>query len=342
MKRYFSITLTVFMLLAVLSGCSQSIDPASDGGEPAFEPIVKIKIVSTIFPQYDWVREIIGDRAEYFELTLLVDSYVDLHSYQPSVSDIAKVSACDLFIYVGGHSDKWVENALKQAMNSELTAISLVEVLGDAVKTERLSGGMTHACDDDDCDYDHGSPSVPEEEHEDEHVWLSLRTAQVFCEAITEAIIQEDPENAEVYRNNLSAYIEKLKALDAEFTAMADEAEVKTVVFGDRFPFLYLVDDYGIDFYAAFSGCSAETEASFSTIVTLAGKMDSLNLTNIMVTESANQSIAETIISNTKDRNQKILVLDAMQSVTAKDVNEGVTYLSVMESNLEVLREALR
>jgi zinc transport system substrate-binding protein len=332
MKRILVVLLAVFML----AGCNQGSE--NNNGEAA--EAEKIKIVATIFPQYDWVREIIGELDYPFELTLLVDSNIDFHSFQPSVSDIAKISSADLFIYVGGHSDTWVENALKQATNPDLIAVSLVEMLGDAVKTERLSEGMVHDCDDPDCDDEHHDEEIPEL-NEEEHVWTSLRNAMILCEKIAENIIALNPQNADFYRENLNAYTEKLSALDMQYSEAADSASVKTLVFGDRFPFLYLVDDYGIEFYAAFTGCSAAAEASFSTIITLARVIDDYELRYIMVTESPIAGIAETIISNTKNQDQQILSLNGMKGITSSDIQNGVTYFSIMEENLEVLREAL-
>jgi zinc transport system substrate-binding protein len=318
---------------------------------PAPEPvkvIPQLNIVSTIFPQYDWVREILGDEAEHHELTLLIDNRVDLHSFQPSVSDIVKIGASDLFIHVGGVSDEWVENLLRQATNPNMVVINLLDVLGDAVKmVEELEGpgeeshghtcsshGHSHAneddCDDDDCD-----------DHEDEHVWLSLRNAKVICAAIAGALAALNPESADDYQDNLNAYTIKLDALDAEYQAVTNTAEVKTLLFADRFPFRYLMDEYGLNYYAAFSGCSAETEASFRTIVFLAQKIDELGLNSVMVTETSDQSIARTVVGSTAAQNQRILVLDGMKAVTRSDINNGITYLSVMENNLKVLREAL-
>ncbi|MCL1904210.1 MAG: metal ABC transporter substrate-binding protein [Oscillospiraceae bacterium] len=357
--KIIAILIASFMLLTITTACNGNAEPtdintATDEqnnidteGETPDNPDSPetnvIKIVSTTFPQYDWIREIIGNNDSLFELTLLADSVVDLHSYEPSISDIAKISECDMFIYVGGESDDWVENALNNANNNEMVVINLVDELGDAVKMERVTDGMEHdGYDDDDDDDDHDEhDDEHDDDEEDEHVWLSLRNAQLFCEVISEAISLLDPENSVIYKNNADAYIESLKALDEEYQIMVNAARVDTLLFADRFPFLYLVDDYGLDFYAAFSGCSAETEASFSTIATLAGKLDELGLKYIMVTESSDKTIAEAIIENGSSKDQIILILDAMQSVTTVELQGGVTYLSIMESNLEVLREAL-
>jgi zinc transport system substrate-binding protein len=327
----------------MLSGCTQGTPGTeyepndTEAGDTAAPP--KINIVCTIFPQYDWVREILRDYHERFELTLLIDNTIDLHSFQPSIRDIAIVSTADLFIYVGGHSDGWVENALAQAINPDLTAISLVESLGDAIKMGRLTEGMEHVCDDE-CDEDHGDDETGEL-HEEEHVWTSLRNTMVLCEIIKEAIIALDPDNADVYRENYEAYALKLAALDAEYQNMVNAAQKNTLVFGDRFPFLYLIDDYGLNHYAAFSGCFAASEISMSTIVTLSRKLDDYDLNYIMVTETGNHEIAQTIINATKDKDHGILVLNGMKGVTSGDIQSGVTYLSIMKANLEVLREAL-
>jgi len=325
------------------------------GGPENTPEIEKLSIVCATFPQYDWVRAIIGDNENRFDLTLLMDNLVDLHNYQPTVSDIVTIAASDLFIHVGGESDGWVGDVLRQATNPDMIVINLLDVAGDAVKMALDFEGMQ-----DDAAHDHGhshghshshshshapasAPTHDEiHDHEDEHVWLSLRLAKTICTAITDVLASLDPDNAGEYRSNLASYVDKLSALDMAYQAAVNAANTTTLVFADRFPFRYLMDDYGLSYYAAFSGCSAETEASFSTIVFLATKVEELALNSVMVTESADQSIARTVISSTPRRNQQIHVLNAMQSVTRRDIHNGATYLSIMESNLGVLREALK
>ncbi|MDR2559795.1 MAG: zinc ABC transporter substrate-binding protein [Oscillospiraceae bacterium] len=333
MKKILIILLAIFML----AGCGSSEEPEQSGEETQV-PARTINIVTTTFPQYDWVREIIGENNETFELTLLVNSVVDFHSYQPSIGDIAQISAADLFIYVGGHSDDWTENAINQATNPDLIAINLVESLGNAIKMARLTEGMEHVCDDE-CEDDHGEEIT--ELHEEEHVWTSLRNAMILCSAIAEAIIQLNPENEAVYLANLDAYLEKLAILDVQYLRMTTMAERETLVFGDRFPFLYLVDDYELNHYAAFSGCYAASEIAMSTIVILSRKLDDYNLNYIMVTETGDHAIAQTIIDATRNKDHEILVLHGMKAITTNDVRNGVTYLSIMEDNFEVLRKAL-
>ena len=318
MKRVFALAIVFLLLISMLPGCGQIAKP--DG---------KISVVCTIFPQYDWVRQILGDQAGGFDLTLLLNSRADLHNYQPSVDDIVNISKCDLFIYVGGESDKWVKDALAQATNPDMIVINLLEVLGEAAKEEELLPGMEEEDEDD------------EEDAYDEHVWLSLENAMRFCFAIYMAICELDPEYPE-YMLNMMGYTNKLEALDKAYQAAVEAAPIKTLLFGDRFPFRYLMDDYGLEAFAAFPGCSAETEASFDTVVNLAKKADELGLRAVCVTESSDQSIARTIIENTAAGNQQIFVLDAMQSVTANDIRNGTTYLAIMENNLNVLKEALK
>ena len=183
--------------------------------------------------------------------------------------------------------------------------------------------------------------TVDEEPEYDEHVWLSLKNAKVLCAAIADALETIDPDHAESYETNETAYNEKLEKLDTEYQQMVDQANRKTVLFGDRFPFRYLVEDYGLTYYAAFVGCSAESEASFETITFLANKVDELGLPCVLTIEGAKHRIAETIVENTKEKNQKICTMDSLQSTTSENVQNGATYLKSMEDNLSVLKEAL-
>ncbi len=314
----------------------------------------KLSIVTTIFPIYDWVRHIVGG-SDNAEITLLLDNGTDLHSYQPAAQDILKISTADLFIYVGGESDEWVEDVLENAVNPNLVAISLVEAMGDAVKAEEIVEGMEHEHEH---EHDHDHEEEEEEHHHDheeeeeehhheheeeadEHVWLSLRSAEALCGVIADAMSRIDPAGSAQYQANLSDYSARLTALDKAYAEMVDAAQYKTVLFGDRFPFRYLVDDYGLTYFAAFSGCSAESEASFQTIVFLAQKVDELDLPAVLTIEHPKTRIADTVVAATQAKNAKILSMDSMQSVTTQDVQSGLTYLSVMENNLAVLREAL-
>lgn len=321
MKKILALLLALWIPAAVLSGCAPQDDSAASN---------KLNIVTTIFPAYDWVREILGAETDRAEITMLLDSGVDLHSYQPTVDDIVKISDCDLFLYVGGESDGWVDDALKNAPNKDRKVIRLLDVLGDSAKAEETVEGMQEE------EHDH-----EEEAEYDEHIWLSLKNAQVLVAAISEALQETDPARKDTYAANAAAYAEKLSALDGEYRAAVDSGKYKTLLFGDRFPFRYLADDYGLDYYAAFPGCSAETEASFETVSFLAGKMDALGLPCVLTIEGTQHKIAETIVQNTAQKNQQVLTMDSMQAVTANDAASGVSYLSIMEKNLSVLKKAL-
>ena len=341
---------------ASVEASGESLDQSSSVAEDAKDPNKKISIVTTIFPEYDWVREIVGNHADKFEITYLMNKGVDLHSYQASAEDIAKVSSADLFIYVGGESDTWAEDAIAEATNKEMKVINLLNSLGSDVKEEEVVEGMAaedehdhdhseeakdHDHSKEDKDHDHDHAKEGEEVEYDEHVWLSLKNAQKLVMDIEADIESLDPDNAADYAANAKAYVQKLDELDKEYQKAVDESSSKYILVGDRFPFRYLVDDYGLKYSAAFVGCSAETEASFDTITFLSGKLDELGLKNVVTIENSDQKIAKTIIENTKNKDQGLVVLNSLQSVSQKEIDGGLTYLSVMKDNLEVLKKAL-
>ena len=344
MKKFITLLLIAVLSVCALSGCGNSKSNESTNGK-------KLKVVTTIFPEYDWVMQILGDKADKADVTMLLDKGVDLHSYQPSTADISKISEADVFIYVGGESDEWVKDVLKQAKNKNLKVINLMDVIGDKAKEEEVKEGMQAEDEHDhDKDKDHDEKHDQDKEHDhdkdepeyDEHVWLSLKNAKIFTKKITDVLSEVDKDNAKTYKANYKNYAEKLDELDKKYAEAVSSAKVKTLVFGDRFPFRYLVNDYGLDYYAAFVGCSAESEASFETVTFLAKKIDELGLKHILTIEGKNHKIAKTVIENTKNKSQKILTLDSMQSTTSNDVKNGATYLGIMEKNLEVLKKALK
>jgi len=517
-----------YIILAAMMLFSASVFAAS-----------KKSIVCTTYPEYDWILNILGKNASSFDVTLLQNKGTDLHSYQPTVQDMAKISACDLFVYVGGESDGWVEKALHNAANKNMLVINMMEVLGDAVREEEHVEGMQesehhhhhdgeeehehegeaheHHHDeeiteadimprevsefagtwqslypvlmtgalDEYVEYqankkaisvaesraeieekwncgvktikikgnkitliydngkketgtykyagfatkkdengkitsirhkflatskkgpkyvmlnDHGHKPVESVEHfhiyfgnnsfeelvttksnpffvdsrldaheclenvmghelghnhaaeghehhhhegeveYDEHVWLSLKNAIVITKALSEKVQKLDGKNASVYKANTDSYVKKLAALDADYEKTVSQAKTKTLVFADRFPFRYLTDDYGLTYYAAFAGCSAESEASFETVIFLAKKVDEFNLKSVLTIEKSNKKIAKTVVANTKTKKQQILEMDSLQSVTQKEITDGKTYLGTMQQNLEVLKTAL-
>lgn len=323
----------------------------------------KISIVCTTFPQYDWVKNILGEEAERFNVTLLLDNGVDMHSYQPAVKDIATAGSSDLFIYVGGESDTWVEDALKEAKNKDLKAINLMETLDNFVKEEEVVEGMqeerkslghsheksskekqeqTQKESHENSQEINGQKEAADEEPEyDEHIWLSIRNAEIMVKNIEKAIEQLDSDNAKVYQTNAENYIKKLDTLDKQYANTIQNAKYKAILFGDRFPFRYMADDYDLKYYAAFAGCSAETMAGFETVTFLAKKADELRLPVILTIENSDGRIAEAVKSNTTKKNQKILAMNSLQSVTKEQIADGITYLQVMQENLSVLSEAL-
>ena len=377
MKRSFTITIIILTFLFGIfsfSGCGSSDKSAGAKGET---PKPKLKIVATIFPEYSWTKELLGSHEKAVELILLAKKGVDMHSYQPSAEDILRIANCDLFLYVGGESDKWVDKALKEGGNPKRKVLNLMKLMGDRAKVEEEVEGMEkHDHHDHDKDahahpkndkqdekHEHHDKDKHEEKHEhekehgtvkhdgkdhheqpeyDEHVWLSLKNADIVCKAIAEELAALDSKNAETYRANYTAYSKKMAALDAKYKEAVTKAPVKTVLFGDRFPFRYLTDDYGLQYYAAFNGCSAETEASFATVAFLAKKMDELKLPAVLTIEGRQHKLAQTIVENTKAKNQKVLTLNSMQSVTEEEIKKGITYLAVMEQNLNVFKEALQ
>lgn len=298
--------LAAFMLLSV--GC----------GAPNVKRSGKINVLCTVFPLYDWARNIAGNTAE---VSLLNENGADMHSYQPTAADIVKLHSCDILIYTGGESEKWVAEVIKQSSNENLKALNLIELLGDKAVTEREEGAERRENGDE----------------TDEHIWLSLKNAEILTDKIAAALSGADNKNKDIYKTNAAKYAERLAALDKEYTEALKNAKHKAMIFADRFPFRYFTEDYGLDYYAAFPGCSAETEASFETVIFLAKKADE-NGDCIFITETSNGDIAKAVNRNTAKRNKKILTLDSMQSVSKKDIKNGLTYISVMQKNLETLK----
>ena len=288
----------------------------------------KLKIVATTFPQYDWIREIIGKDNTNVDLQLLMKNGGDLHSYQPTAGDIANIADANLFVYVGGESDEWVDDALKEKTNKDVKVVNMMQTLGDDIDEEEE--GLEKESED----HDH------EEIEYDEHVWLSLKRAQKIVKAIADELGELDSTNAKKYQENAEAYIAKLAALDKSYESTVNTVKNKTWIFADRMPFHYLAKDYGITTYAAFNGCSTETNASFNTIVSLAKYADELGIKHIMTIEGSDKKLAKAVIENTTDKNQDILTLNSLQSVSQSDIDKGLTYYGAMEENLKVLAQS--
>ncbi len=317
MKKFYQ---CVFALLLAIA------TPGTFAGCSPKEQDNTLKIVCTVFPQYDWVRALTkGD--EEISLTVLQTKATDLHNYSPTTSDMRTIYQCDVFIYVGGESDRWVDPVLSSNnANKEMVKINLLETLGDRALTEEEVPGAED-------DHDH-------EEEYDEHVWLSLKNAQTLCTALGNRLCELRPENKQLYESNLKNYLAELKALDGEFESAVQNAPIKTVLFADRFPFLYLVKDYGLNYYAAFSGCSAETEVTPATFSNLIAAVNEHNLTHVIVLEHSDRVIANKIIQEATGE-QTIVEMNSIQSVTVEEINAGANYLGLMRTNLSALKTAL-
>lgn len=302
-----------------LAGCSA---PVKDSG--------KLDVVCTIYPIYDWTCQLAD--ADDANITYLMTSGADLHSYQPTADDIMKISSCDVFVYVGGESDNWVDGALKNARNKSMKVVDLMDVLGSDLREEELKEGMQA---------DEEEEEGEDEIEYDEHIWLSLRNAEKCVTAIADELAEADSAHADSYKNNCTAYCDKLTDLDNQYREMVGSAKTKTLIFGDRFPFRYLVDDYGLDYFAAFIGCSAESEASFETITFLANKCDELGAEYIFTIDGSNCNIANAIVSSTKTKSQKVLTLNSMQTIKMTDDKKPAGYCELMTDNLNTLKEAL-
>ncbi len=385
------IKLIIIALLTVLlvSGCAKKDDAVKEEKEDTktvaenTETTEKnedkaddeISVVTNIYPSYDWVKEISKDTN--VTVKNLTDKGINLHNFEPSAEDITSIKNANLFVYVGGESDEWAPDAIKESPN--VTAINMMEVLKDNIKPEEVVEGMEDEDHDHDHDEDEHDEDEDEDEHEhdededehehdededehddeddhdedehdehhhhhhdevemDEHVWLSLKNAKLVCNEICENLKKLSPKYADKFDENLKAYVEKLDALDKKYSEELSNQKFDTVLFGDRFPFRYLVDDYNLKYYAAFVGCSQESEASFETIVFLANKVDELGLNSIFTLSDSDHKIAETIKENTKTKTQEIRVLNSLESVSSSD---NTSYLEIMEENLDTLKAGL-
>lgn len=312
MKRYGLLTIILILLLC---GCGHS-KKNSD----------KLQIVVSIAPEYDWVRNIVGED-DGVELTLLTKNGADMHSYEPTAEDIVTISTCDVFIYVGGESDAWAFEALKNKTNRDMQVINLLDLLGERALLEEHKEGM--------------QGEEEEEPETDEHVWLSLKNAQFLCEEITEALAQANPKSANNYKANCTAYVQKLNELDNKYLEVVKTSKNKTILVADRFPFRYLVEDYELDYYAAFSGCAADSEASFETLTFLAKKLKELDLKYIVKIENSDDRLANTIIQSSKLSDVEIVVINSLQNISLEQLNSGTSYLGLMEDNLLAFEKAL-
>lgn len=331
MKRLSAILMSVLLLFSLFCGCSAQKEvgyntSAAIGNTTETEE-KKLSVVCSIFPQYDFCSEIMGKDAS---IELLLKTKVDMHNYKPSAEDILKIKNCDLFIDIGGESDEWAKDVVSSAENKKLSVLSLIDLV-EAKEEETLEGMEKE-------EHTHGEDEEEHEREKDEHVWTSLKNAEKIVRAIADKLCSLDKINAEKYQKNAKTYIEKLSELEKQYAETVKNAKRSTLVFADRFPFRYLADDYSLECFAAFSGCSAETQASFETIAFLSEKVKEKELPYVLVIDGSDGSVAETVAAQS---GAKIRTLDSCQSVSEDEIKNGKSYLSIMTNNLEVLKEVL-
>lgn len=325
MKKNKSIKKTasaLLLLVLTLTACLTLL-PSCSTGELYTEGSGELNVVCTSFPPFDLARQVGGEKVT---LTLLQDNGADLHNYSPTANALTALTNADIFICIGGGSDqKWVGDAVSSAQNPDLKVLYLTDGI------ELLHAELE----------DHGEDEHEEHDHDhegDEHIWLSLKNAAIITDKIKDAFSEKDPENAEYYLSSSNSFKEKLASLDAQYESAVASARSKTLVFADRFPFVYLTNDYGLSYYAAFSGCSTEINADFETQVKLINAVKDNSLSAVIVTEGSGKDLADNICAET---GCKKLALNSMQSVTRAEIENGATYLGIMTDNLASLREAL-
>jgi len=312
----------------------------------------KVSIVTTIFPQYDFTKQIVGDKAD---VTMLLKPGSESHSYEPTPQDIKLIQSCDLFIYTGGENDTWIDGIIESMGDNAPETMKLIDLVNTV--EEEIVEGMQHChADDHDCaedddhtddndhveeddDHEHDHEHEHEHMHEvDEHVWTSPINAIKIVEQITDVLNEIDPANLEYYSENSAAYIEQLKDLDQRFEDVVEHAKRKVILFGDRFPFRYFADEYDLDYYAAFTGCSANTEASAATVAFLIDKVNELQLPVVFSIELSNEKIADSIAEAT---DAEKMTFHSIHNLSVEELAANETYISLMEKNIEVLEKAL-
>lgn len=307
MKKIISVIIAVATVFGSLAACGNT-NEAKNG----------LSIVCSTFPVYDFVKNVAGD---YADITLL-DSTTDIHSFEPTAQDLITLSQADLFVCIGGVSDAWVDKAISSAENESLSVLKLMSCVS-TVDEETVEGMQAEE---------------EEEAEADEHIWLSLKNAKLMCEGICNKLCEIESQHSDAFKANYNAYSEKLSELDKQYENTAAEGKNNILVFADRFPFRYLCEDYGLEYFAAFPGCSSETSASFETVSFLISKVKENDIHAVLVTESSDMKMAETI---NKEAGTKTLVLNSCQSTHLSDIENGASYLGIMTNNLEILKEAL-
>lgn len=319
--------ISVMLSGLLLSGCAGGI--FSDNGYEKEEQTKKerISVVTTIFPQYDFVREIAGERVD---LKMLLKPGEETHSYEPTPQDIIAIQNSDVFIYVGGENDEWVEDILSSMPDNDRRTLKLLDCVETVEEehVEGMKGESGHAHEDDE-----------ESVHEiDEHVWTSPVNAALIVDKIQELLGQADPAGSEIYEGRAETYQQKLMDLDQQFHEITDNSKRNLLIFGDRFPFRYFADEYGLDYFAAFPGCAGDTEPSAATMAFLIEKTKEEKVPAVLKMELSSDNIARAIA---EAAGTEVKVLYSCHNISAYDFENGETYLSLMKRNVETLKEVL-
>lgn len=323
--RILSFIVSLAFVFGMFAGCSEHKGEEDDG---------KISIVATVFSQYDFARQIAGDRAN---IKLLLKPGMESHSYEPTPKDIISISKCDLFLNVGGESESWLESVFDSVSNNNMKVISAMDCV-EAIEEEHVEG-MTEKSHEHHNEGEHSDDEEHEHEEEyDEHVWTSPMNAISIVNEISRVLCEIDPDNAEYYCDNTIAYVNELISLDQKFRDVIFNSERNLIVFGDRFPLLYFVREYGLDYYAAFPGCASETEPSAATVAFLIDTVKREKIPVIFYIELSNHKVADAIAECT---GTKTAQFNTCHNISADDFEAGETYLSLMTANIDVLKEAL-
>ena len=323
------IMIWTLLCVLLLSGCGQTVDPAT-------EEDGKLQIVATVFPAYDFARAVAGDHAE---VRLLLPPGAESHSYEPTPTDILAVQECDLFIYLGGESDAWVDTIVNavERKGETMRMVDQVDLLEEmTVEGMQTMPGHHHHEEEHEDDHHHDAGEVMEM---DEHVWTAPANAAKITRAIGEKLSEMDPENGAQYQSNAAHYVEEINELDQEFEEFFQSLPDRTIVFGDRFPLRYFADAYHLDYYAAFPGCSTQTEPSAATIAFLTEKVREERIPTVFYIEFSNHLVADSIAEAT---GTQTAMFHTCHNISPDDLANGETYVSLMQRNLDTLREALK
>ncbi len=364
-RKILALCLSVCIIAGVLSGCGKSTQSSKEDSD-------KLSVVTTIFPYYDFVRQIAGDKVN---LKMIVPAGMDTHSFEPTASDMISMSKADVLIYNGGGMESWIPQVVDAASNPQMIAEAMMDSV-DAVVEEHVEGmqeerghshddadgheneqkghknnsGKNYVNEDEkygnsdtnkhnsDTEKAHNDNTKDEETEYDEHIWTSPVNACKIVDKIAETLSRADEKNANFYKKNADIYISKLKSIDTQFSDIVNEAPMHYLVFGDRFPLRYFVDEYGLDYSAAFAGCSSDTEPSADTIAFLIDKVKSEGVPVVLKIELTSSKVADSIAEAT---GTKVMTFYTCHNVTRKQFDQGVTYIDLMERDIDTLKKAL-